>query len=198
MWLVGIMGRLQAVDIEPLVPARREDLDEPLAVKPYVWLSQQGVVTPLHYDYYHNLYPITHYNIISPFSKCGKKSRIENKSRILYNKVQPHCIGDLVICQVPPAAREEDVSPLPTLSQYTTHCLGPCSLDVSPLPTLSQYTAHCLGPCSLCFVWVKYIDPVYLDARICPSTLFRPHRQSITHYNIVRFRGFKKAPTIAI
>ena len=48
------------LELDPLVPARREDLEEPLEVKPYVWLSQGGVVTPLHYDYYHNFYHQLH------------------------------------------------------------------------------------------------------------------------------------------
>eukprot|EP00038_Savillea_parva_P009978 m.187074 g.187074 ORF g.187074 m.187074 type:complete len:539 (+) comp16971_c0_seq1:287-1903(+) len=30
--------------------------DDPIEVKPYVWLAQEGVRTPLHYDYYANYY----------------------------------------------------------------------------------------------------------------------------------------------
>jgi ribosomal protein L16 Arg81 hydroxylase len=40
--------------LEGIVP--QPEGDTVIEVKPYVWLGQRGVRTPLHYDYYSNLY----------------------------------------------------------------------------------------------------------------------------------------------
>ena len=41
------------LDLSPFVPGSEA---APVEVKPYVWLSQGGWTTPLHYDMHHNFY----------------------------------------------------------------------------------------------------------------------------------------------
>jgi len=45
------------IDLDSLVPVAKETYDGPaFEVRPYVWMGQQNVVTPCHYDYFNNFF----------------------------------------------------------------------------------------------------------------------------------------------
>eukprot|EP00040_Diaphanoeca_grandis_P013935 m.70401 g.70401 ORF g.70401 m.70401 type:complete len:519 (+) comp24219_c0_seq3:254-1810(+) len=45
------------VDMDTLIPLAKETYDGPaIEVRPYVWMGQQNVVTPCHYDYFDNFF----------------------------------------------------------------------------------------------------------------------------------------------